>query len=129
MNTIKNAIIRSADIRIDRDIFLSVWLNLDYGGAGQHFGGYILGGLPDVKAGKHHEMPNLAADFIVQCMLMAGVEDFKNIVGKSIRVAIHENGDIAAIGHILKDEWYAPSLAIADLLQKHKDLVEATSQE
>lgn len=39
---IKNAIIKSARITIDEHEILSAWLDLDFGGSGQSFGGYAL---------------------------------------------------------------------------------------
>ena len=40
--TIKNAKIESTKLGFDRGTIMSCWLHLDYGGAGQGFGGYVL---------------------------------------------------------------------------------------
>lgn len=107
---IMNAIIQDAEVRLDRGVFLSAWLMLDYGGSSQGFGGYVLGGVPSVPAGEHWDQPNFAADFIVRCMMAAGVESWNECVGKTIRVRKSDKfGSIIAIGHIVKDDlWYNP---------------------
>lgn len=105
-----NAIIQSASIGLDRGSFLCAWVHLDYGGAGQGFGGYVLGGTPDAKAGDHRNQKNLAAEFIVRVLAAAGVESWSDLPGKTVRVRkASEWGDILAIGHIVKrDKWFNP---------------------
>lgn len=107
---IVNAVIRSTSITIADHGVLSVWLDLDYGGSGQGFGGYVLGGLRDTNAGRHKEQKNLAAEFIVAVLLAAGVEKWDQLPGKTIRVRKTDSwGDILAIGHIVKDNlWFSP---------------------
>ena len=102
--TEKNAIIKAARITIDDHGCLSAWLDLDYGGAGQGFGGYALY-LP--KSFKHHQLPSVAGHFIFRCMEIAGVENWNACVGESIRVRAAHVG-IEAIGHIIKDDWFYP---------------------
>ena len=103
----KNAIIESATITSDDHGLLSAWLHLDYGGSGQGFGGHALY-LP--KGFKHHNLcaPNYAGHFIWRCMEIAGVSEWSDLKGKTIRVrATH--GGVEAIGHIVKDDWFNPS--------------------
>lgn len=114
-----NAIIESARIEMDGAI-LSAWLTLDYSGSGQGFGGWVLGGHPNAKCGRHHQQANLAGEFIVKCLLAAGVDRWDLLPGKSIRVRkTDEFGSIVAIGHIVRDDcWFCPeesmkALAIA----------------
>lgn len=102
---IKNAIIKSVDITTADHGVLSCWLQLDYGGAGQGFGGYTLY-LP--KSFSHHQMLSHAGHFIWRCMEIADVEHWKDMVGKTIRVK-QEHSKVHAIGHILKDDWFCPS--------------------
>lgn len=114
MRTVKNAIIEDVTIDMGDRNLLTVWLHLDYGdGLYQGFGGYSL---YLSKAYRHHgecQQHNYAGHFIYRCMEIAGVENWKDIKGKSIRVESEgENGfssKIVAIGHICKDDWFNPS--------------------
>lgn len=107
----RNAIIRSAGITCADHGVLSAWLDLDYGGSGQSFGGWSLY-LP--KSFKHHNVagPNYAGHFIWRVMEVAGVEKWSDVVGKTIRVRC-EHIKVHAIGHIVKDDWFEPSLDFA----------------
>ena len=107
MITTKNAIIRSATITSSDHGLLSAWLDLDYGGSGQSFGGYSLY-LP--ANFKHHDLkgPNYAGHFIWRVMEVAGVEKWSDLVGKTVRVQA-EHIKVHAIGHIVKDDWFNPS--------------------
>lgn len=110
-----NAVITSADVTLDRDFILSSWLMLDFGGSGQGFGGYVLGGLPDTRAGQHHEQKNIAAIWLVGVLQAAGVTKLSEAVGKVIRVRRADDfGEILAIGHAVKnDRWFCPKEAFA----------------
>lgn len=109
---ISNAIITSTALRLDRDCFLCAWLFLDYGDSThQGFGGHVLGGLPDVRAGYHRKQPNMAAEAIVTILRVADVDDWSKVAGKAVRVRRTVEGfasDIIAVGHITKDIWYEP---------------------
>ena len=102
----KNAIITSARITNDDHGILSAWLHLDYGGSGQGFGGYALY-LP--KSFEHHNdgFP-FCGHFIWRVLEVAGVSDWSDLAGKTIRVKA-DNGKVKAIGHIVKDDWFDPS--------------------
>lgn len=100
----KNAVIESARLTFaDRGI-LECWLMLDYGGSGQGFGGYALY-LP--KSYDHHTLLSHAGHFIYRVMQVAGVEDWDNLVGRTIRVRASHNR-VHAIGHIVKNDWFDP---------------------
>jgi len=102
--TIKNAIITSARITSDDHGLLSAWLMLDYGGSGQGFGGWSLY-LP--KSFDHHKLESVAGHFIWRVMEIAGVTEWNELVGKTIRADAEHSG-IVAIGHIVKDDWFNP---------------------
>jgi hypothetical protein len=103
---IKNAVIESAHLSFADRAFLDAWLKLDYGGTGQAFGGYTLY-LP--KKFSNHSLKSPAGHFIYRVCEIAGVEDWDRLKGKTIRVRV-ENGLIKAVGHIVKDDWFDPSL-------------------
>jgi hypothetical protein len=105
---IKNAIIERATILTDERGFLDCWLQLDYGGTGQGFGGYCLY-LP--KSFTHHKIESVAGHFIFRVMEVAGVTIFEDLKGKTIRAKVDGGGwgRCLAIGHIVKDDWFSPS--------------------
>ena len=101
----KNAIIKKATIENDNHGCLSSWIFLDYGGTGQGFGGYALY-LP--KDFKHHEIDGVAGHFIWRVMEIAGVKEWSELKGKTVRVKCNFT-KVHAIGHIVKDDWFNPS--------------------
>ena len=80
---------------------------MEYGGAGQGFGGYALY-LP--KDFTHHNIagPNFAGHFLWRVMEIAGVSRWDQLKGKTVRVRC-EHAKVHAIGHIVKDDWFNPS--------------------
>ena len=107
---IKNAVIESVTICDSDRGLLDAWIMLDYGGSGQGFGGYALY-LP--KSYKHHKLLSVAGHFIWRCMEIGGVKRWEDLEGKTIRVKI-EDGLIQGIGHIVKDDWFIPSIDFAN---------------
>lgn len=105
----RNAIIRSATITSNDSSLLTAWLDLDYGGSGQGFGGYALY-LP--KSFRHHQMLSHAGHFIWRCMEIAGVEEWGKLPGKTVRVQASLDR-VHAIGHIVKDDWFEPEVEFA----------------
>lgn len=108
-----NAVIQDVCMRLDRDVFLCGYVGMErQDGFHQSFGGYVLGGVPDAKAGRHNEQPNLAAMWMVGVMRAAGVDDYSKAVGKAVRIRLDKEGfggSIEAIGHIIKDDrWFVP---------------------
>lgn len=94
---IRNAIIKKAYITNEDYGILTAWLDLDYGGAGQGFGGFAL----------YTKEKDCTGFFITRCMEIAGVNDWEDMRGKPIRVLI-EDDLISAIGHFIEDKWFNP---------------------
>lgn len=104
---IKNAVIESVSIDDGERGLLTAWLNLNYGGTAQGFGGYALY-LPNSYS--HHKMLSHAGHFIYRCMRIGDVSNWTDLKGKAIRVKIDsEGGKIIAIGHIINEDWFNPS--------------------
>jgi hypothetical protein len=108
----KNAVIESTRLTIDDHGILSAWLILDYGGCGQGFGGYCLYTPKD----REHtaKSRNYAGHFIWRVLEIASVGEWSKLRGKTIRVRA-EHGEVHAIGHIIKDDWFNPSVDLKEL--------------
>jgi len=104
----RNAIIESAKITNDDHGLLSAWVYLDYGGSGQVFGGYALY-LPKLFTHHNPVAPNYCGHFIWRVMEVAGVSEWGQLKGKTVRVRC-EHSRVHAIGHIVKDDWFDPSV-------------------
>jgi hypothetical protein len=103
----RNAVIKSARITNDDHGLLTAWLDLDYGGSGQGFGGFSLY-LPKSFANRGGAIQaNYAGHFIWRVMEVAGVERWDQLPGKTIRV-LSEHSSVHAIGHIVKEDWFDP---------------------
>jgi len=100
-----NAIIESVSLSVEDHGVLSSFVMLDYGGTGQGFGGYVLY-LP--KSFTHHAKSSVAGHWIWRVLEIAGVKEWDELPGKTIRVRRVEWGKIQAIGHIVKDDWFYP---------------------
>jgi hypothetical protein len=101
---VKNAVIEKA--YFDNERGLTAWLQLNYGGSGQGFGGYMLY-IP--KDWSHHEnQKNFAGHFIYRVLEVAGVEDWAKLPGRTIRV-MADMSKVHAIGHIVNDDWFDPA--------------------
>lgn len=89
---INNAVIESVTITTER--VLSSWIQVTYGGSGQGFGGYFLGG------------PYMAV-WIEEILKVLEVEKWENLKGKSCRIDIRD-GLAYGIGNLLTDKWFYP---------------------
>lgn len=86
---------------------LSSYLTLDYGGSGQGFGGYCL-------YNPTYKNDDITGFWIWRIMEVVGVDEWKDLVGKNIRV-IGDYSHIEAIGNIIKDEWFYPQREFEEL--------------
>lgn len=84
---------------------MTSYISLDYGDGGhQSFGGYALY-LPE--SWDHHKLETVAGHFIFRVMEVAGVTEWNDLVGRTIRVESNHSG-VYRIGHIVKDDWFDP---------------------
>ena len=98
--SIKNAKIVDAKISLERGMFLTINLALDYGGSRQAFGGIVL-----AKTDK--EPTVLPCIWLLQLLAQFEVESFSGLVGLPCRVYSNDN-KVYRIGHFLKDVWFDP---------------------
>lgn len=108
---IRNAIIERASITNDDHGILTAWLYLDYGGKGQAFGGYALHVGPLSRF--HKVNSGYAGHFIWRVLEIAGVTEWSKVAGRTIRVK-QSHTKCHAIGHIVKDDWFDPSIDFKD---------------
>jgi len=101
----KNAVITSATITNDDHGLLTAWIQLDFGGSGQGFGGFALY-LPNDFSHSNNQR-NFAGHFIWRMMEVAGVDEWSKLPGKTIRAKGDHQG-IEAVGHVIKDDWFDP---------------------
>jgi len=92
---IKNAKIESVYLGFEGHGILTCYLNLDYGGVAQSFGGYQM------------KNPNYGMEFIERVLRVVGVESWEQLPGKTIR-AKADNVKVYGIAHILRPEWFHP---------------------
>lgn len=111
---IKNAVIDDVSLSYGDRGFLNCWLHLSYGNSGQGFGGYTLY-LP--RSWKHHRIESPAGHFLFRVMEVAGVDDWGQLKGRTIRVDCEHN-QVHGIGHIVKDDWFYPAKDFAGLAAK-----------
>jgi hypothetical protein len=88
--------------------FFTCSLELEFGGAGQSFGGYGLDDRPATIGGKRRATAAGLA-FIIEIIDTLEVESWERLPGAYCRVRRHQpRGLIVAIGHLLKDQWFDP---------------------
>lgn len=95
----KNAVIRSVRLG-GYDGFgsmLTAYVDLEYGGSGQSFGGYALGG-PFTHV------------FIMGVLEALEADGWEKLVGMSCRVDA-DYSKVHRIGHYLKNRWFDPEAA------------------
>lgn len=105
--SIRNAIVESATLGIERGFMLDSWLHVTYGDStSQGFGGWAL---HLGETATHHAVMSPAGHWIYRVLEIAGVESWDKVKGKAIRVRV-EGDRIVGIGHIVKDDWFIPAV-------------------
>lgn len=84
--------VSSADVVIDRGVFLSLWVNCEWKGGGQGFGGFILHNI-DKPEGSGNAA---AADYIASVMRVLDVDRLSEAAGKYVEI-LHSHSEIIEI--------------------------------
>lgn len=117
---IRNARIETTTLGFEDHGIFTFWLMLDYGGAGQGYGGYGLDEPRRDDSGKYLGRRGTAfgCDAIVRLLEVLDVDSWEKLPGKPCRVKGGGcgSGGIEAIGHYLKDQW----LDLKALAAEHK---------
>lgn len=104
-----NAKIESTMLGLEDHGIMTAYLNLDYGGSGQGFGGYGFCQPIKDEAGKFLCRRGTAygCEWIRRVLEVVGVEKWEDLPGKYVRV-VYDWGKVYRIGNIIKDEWFSP---------------------
>ena len=108
-----NAKIKSVSLGYEDHGILTCFLMLEQNGAGQGFGGYRL------DAPKKGDSP-LAGFWIQRLLETVGVAEWKDLVGKYVRVDGEDFGEIRGIGNIIDDKWFYPRKEIEERFPKSR---------
>jgi hypothetical protein len=100
---IRNAKITHTFLGREDHGIMTCFLHLDYGGAGQGFGGYNFNS--KTFYGMH---------FIQEILNTLGVDTWEELPGTCLRVE-SDYGRIYRIGHLIEDKWFRPE----DLYKKY----------
>ena len=104
--TEKNARITATSLGNEDHGIFTAYIVLDYGGAGQSFGGYAL----DQWSEPMHRRIGTAygCEFIKEILRVLEVREWEKLPGTFCRVRAHHSG-VEEIGHPLKDHWFNPN--------------------
>ena len=101
MSFVTNARIRSTMLGIEDHGIMTFFLNLEWSGAGQGFGGYALDG----KSGEIGHAKSIIC--LRRILETVGVEKWEDLKGQLIRIKKDDEwGTIKTIGRILEDKWF-----------------------
>ena len=106
---IKNATITSTHLGYEDHGIFTAYINLDYGGGGQSFGGYAFSQYEDNKKakGKQVSADRFTGEFILRLIDAIGVKSWEELAGKHCRVDA-EHTKVHRLGHFLEDKWFNP---------------------
>lgn len=108
----RNAVITSTSLGLKDHGVLTAWITLDYGGAGQGFGGFALD--QDERHARENTVVYRGRNFAGHCgawvrgiLTVLEVNQWEDLAGQRIRVVATHRG-VERIGHFLKDVWFDP---------------------
>ncbi len=99
---IKNAQIRSVWLGVEDHGLVTAWVNLDYGGSSQGFGGWNFG------AASKPITSAFGIEYLRRLLETVGVKSWEELPGKVVRVDA-DFAKVYRIGHALKDAWFDPT--------------------
>jgi hypothetical protein len=106
---IKNARIRSTTLGWEDHGIFTAFVDLEYDGSGQGFGGYAL----DEWRGERNATgkrfgTSWGMEFIMRVCEIVGVKRWEELPGKYVR-ADADSGKVYRVGHITADKWFDPA--------------------
>lgn len=102
---LENGRIRSADIFIEDHGLLTAFLDIEFDGSVQGFGGYGFDWNP--RGGRRYSQN--CALFVRRVLDTVGVSKWADLPGKIVRVKRNGSfGSIMEIGHAVKNQWFNP---------------------
>jgi hypothetical protein len=109
MREIRNARITNTQLGTEDHGIFTAWINVEYDGGGQGFGGFALDEPMKDEVGKFLGRVGTAygMNFVKGIMEAVGAESWEKLPKMHCRV----DGDsqrIYRIGHIIKDKWFNP---------------------
>lgn len=110
---IRNARISGTFLGVEDHGILTAYVNLEWQGGGQSFGGYALDEWsPGAKTrfGTAYGM-----EFVKRTIATVGAASWEAMKGKHVRID-HDWGKVYSIGHITDDEWFTPEEDLARFL-------------
>lgn len=105
---VKNAKIRGTMLGIEDHGIMTAFIELDYGGAGQGFGGYGFDNPHKTKEEPYGRRGTaFGCEFIRRVLDVVGVEKWEDLKGKHVRVVATWD-KVKRIGHIIEEKWFDP---------------------
>ena len=106
---IRNAKIARTTLGYEDHGILTCFLNLEWAGGGQGFGGYALDAWRGPRDGNGRRWGTAyGCEFIARILNVVGVDAWEKLPGKYVRMDA-DFGKIYRIGHITDDKWFEPA--------------------
>lgn len=85
---------------------LSFYIMLDYGGAGQGFGGWCLDTNNPGHVGEPYRLPTILGTSLLLAIDRVFHVDWEGLPGQPCRAYSPTGDKLHALGHFLKDDWF-----------------------
>lgn len=110
---LRNAVVKSAALKFERDMFLTVRLDLRYRGLCQSFGGHCL--LKYSEESGERVGTTYGMEYLRRLMLTFNARRFRDLEGLNIRADTAHNR-VYGVGHIIENQWFYPSTFVDDFI-------------